>query len=116
MDMASEQTGFRGLLAQLRQATAQLADAAVDTLQQRIELLVRAYRAELQRAITLSTLAQGVMLFVWTAAVFAAAAVLMAFWDRHRVAAAWWTAGGFLATAALGATLLLRLRNPSPRR
>lgn len=116
MDMAGNQSGIGGFLAGVRQAATQLADAAANSLQQRIEALSQALRLEMQRAIALSALAQGVMLFVWTAAVFAAAALLMTLWDGHRVAAAWCAAGGFLATAALGATLLLHLRNPSPRR
>ena len=109
---AEEQASFGGLgrvLDTLRQTAQRAAEAAVGAVRAQANEVVDAYRAELRRAMAVFALACAVLLFVWSAAVFAALALEFAWWETHRAAASLWGAAGFLVLAGVSALLMAQL-------
>lgn len=112
----SSPSGFARLFDMLRQTAQRAADAAVGAVRAQANEVLDAYRAELRRAVSVYLLCRAVLLFIWSAAVFAAIALLSVWWESHRAAASLWVAAGFLLLAAGSATAvwgLTRRRRPS---
>jgi hypothetical protein len=106
------QAGPRGigrLFDMLRQTAQRAADAAVGAVRAQAHEVLDAYRAELRRAVSVYLLCRAVLLFVWSAAVCAAVALLSVWWESHRLAASLWSAAGFLVLAAGSAIAVWRL-------
>lgn len=102
-------SGFARLLDVLRQTAQRAADAAVGAVRAQANEVLDSYRAELRRAVSVYLLCRAVLLFIWSAAVFAAVALLSALWESHRAAASLWAAAGFLLLAAAAAIAVWRL-------
>ena len=93
----------------IRQTALRAADAAVGVVRAQASEVLDSYRAELRRAVSVYLLCRAVLLFVWSAAVFAAIALLSVWWETHPMAASLWAAAGFLALAAGSAIAVWRL-------
>lgn len=92
-----------------RQTAQRAADAAVGAVRAQANEVLDSYRAELRRAISVYLLCRAVLLFIWSAAVCAAVALLSTEWETHRLAASLWAAVGFLVLAAASALAVWRL-------
>jgi len=92
--------GFGRLFDAIRQTALRAAGAAVGVVRAQASEVLDSYRAELRRAVSLYMLCRAVLLFVWSAAVFAAIGLLSVWWETHRMAASLWVAAGFLVLAA----------------
>jgi len=101
--------GIGRLFDAIRQTALRAADAAVGVVRAQATEVLDSYRAELRRAVSVYLLCRAVLLFVWSAAVFAAVALLSVWWETHRMAAALWAAAGFLLLAAGSAIAVWRL-------
>lgn len=116
MSVIAEETRYRmlGLAAAIRRLTATLASA----VEANFARAVTAYRLELRRAGFVLSLSLAAALLGFAAFVFAALAVMIAFWPSHPALAA--AALAFLfAASAFAAALLIRGRTrgvPSPER
>jgi len=101
--------GFARIFDVLRQTAQRATDAAVGAVRAQANEVLDSYRAELRRAVSVYLLCRAVLLFVWSAAVFAAVALLSVWWESHRTAAALWAAAGFLILAFASAISVWRL-------
>jgi uncharacterized membrane protein YqjE len=93
----------------LRQTAQRAADAAVGAVRAQATEVLDTYRAELRRAVSVYLLCRAVLLFVWSAAVCVAVALLSVWWETHRLAASLWAAAGFVVLAAAAAFAVWRL-------
>lgn len=109
--------GFARVFDVLRQAALRAADAAVGAVRAQANEVMDAYRAELRRAVAVYLLCRAILLFVWSAAVFAALALEFLWWESHRTAVSLWVAAGFVTLAAVSAAIVARLtRRSQPTR
>lgn len=104
-----DRNGLGRIFDVLRQGAQRAADAAVGAVRAQASEVLDAYRAELRRAVSVYLLCRAVLLFSWSAAVFAAVALLSAWWQTHRAAASIWVAAGFVVLAAACALAVWRL-------
>jgi uncharacterized membrane protein YqjE len=101
--------GIGRLFDTLRQTAQRAADAAVGAVRAQASEVLDTYRAELRRTVSVYLLCRAVLLFVWSATVCAAVALLSVWWDTHRLAASLGAAAGFLVLAAVSALIVWRL-------
>lgn len=105
--------GVAGAAQQLTQSLVRLLDMAADYgrgVLERAEAEIEAERRyRIRQACCIGALVMLVPLFL----LFTGVAVLIAFWETHRVVAAFSVAGGFLLLAVVAA-LLMRSRRPRP--
>ena len=101
--------GFARIFDVLRLTAQRAADAAVGMVRAQANEVLDSYRAELRRAVAVYLLCRAVLLFVWSAAVLGAVALLAVSWETHRAAASLWAAAGFLSLAAASAIAVWRL-------
>lgn len=101
--------GFAWLFDSLRQTAQRAAEAAVGVVREQANEVVDVYHAELRRAMAVYILCRAVLLFIWSAAVFAAVALESAWWASHRTAASLYAAAGFVVLAAASALLVRSL-------
>ena len=104
-----EQVGIGRWPELLQQGATWLADAALEPLRERLEALAGVGRRELRRAVAAYLLCRLLALFLGAAAGLGALAVMLAWWDGHRVLAAGSLAAVFLVISAGCAAALVRL-------
>lgn len=102
-------SGIGRLFDIVRQIAQRAAEAAVGAVRAQANEVLDNYRAELRRAVSVYLLCRAVLLFIWSAAVFAALALLSVSWETHRAAASLWVAAGFLLLAAGSSIAVWRL-------
>jgi len=105
--MSSHESSIREHAAALLAALGRLSGAVASVVEDGTARAVAAYRLELRRVAAQFALALAAAFFVCAAAGFAVSAILMAFWDTHRVLATSCIAAG-LALCALGCAQLMR--------
>lgn len=96
----------------LRQGAEWVAGVALEPLRDRLDALAGVGRRELRRAAAIYLLCRLLALFLAGAAGLVALAVMLAWWNAHRVLAAASTAAAFLIIAAGCAIALIRLGRP----
>jgi uncharacterized membrane protein YqjE len=101
--------GIGRLFDVLRQTAQRATDAAVGAVRAQASQVLDTYRAELRRAVSVYLLCCAVLLFVWSATVCVAVALLSVWWETHRLAASLWAAAGFLLLAAGSALAVWQL-------
>jgi hypothetical protein len=102
-------SGIGHLFDLLRQTAQRAADAAVGAVRAQANEVLDTYRAELRRAVSVYVLCRAVLLFLWSATVCVAVALLSVWWESHRLAASFWAAAAFLVLAAGSAIAVWRL-------
>lgn len=107
-----EQVGIGRWPELLQQGATWLADAALEPLRERLEELAGLARREVQRVALAYLLCRLLALFLGAAAGLGALAVMLAWWDGHRVLAALSIAAIFLVIATGCAIALARLGRP----
>jgi len=111
-DFRDERDEPRGFLAGMLRAAERLGDVAANAVRDGTESVAQLSRRELSRAIATYNLWITLLLFAWSAALVCAAALVMAYWDTHRVAASL-CAGGALLAVAMAAAIALWIRRPA---
>ncbi len=105
----------RGPVRQLIASVSGLLATAIGIGRTRLELLTVELREELQRTAELLVWATVALLAALGGVLFAGLAVILAFWDTHRILAAVLVTAGYFALAAYAALLVRsRLRSRPP--
>lgn len=105
--------GAAGTAQQLAQSVARLFDMAADYGRGMLERAEAEIAAEKRYRIRQACCIGALAILVPLTLLFTGVAVLIAFWETHRVAAAFAVAGGYLLLAGM-AVLLMRTRRPRP--
>lgn len=105
--------GIAGAAQQLTQSLARLVELAADYGRGMLERAEAEIAAERRYRIRQACCIGALVVLVPLGLLFAGVAVLITFWDTHRVAAAFAVAGGYMLLAAVAA-LLMRSRRPRP--
>lgn len=103
--------GVAGAAQQLTQSLARLMEMAADYGRSMLERAEAEIAAEKRYRIRQACCIGALVILVPLALAFIGVAVLIAFWDTHRVAAAFAVAGGYMLLAA-AAALVLGMRRP----
>ncbi|MDQ2639623.1 MAG: hypothetical protein M3Y79_03445 [Pseudomonadota bacterium] len=103
--------GVAGAAQQLTQSLARLMEMAADYGRGMLESAEAQIAAEKRYRIRQACCIGALVILVPLALMFIGVAVLIAFWDTHRVAAAFAVAGGYVLLAAVAA-LVLGMRRP----
>jgi hypothetical protein len=100
-----------GIVGCLVLAVRRLADTATNAMRDGGEAIALLWRREVNRAIATYNLWLALVLFAWSAAMLAAAALIVGLWDTHRVAAILYACGGLFVMAMAAAVALQRRRS-----
>lgn len=105
--------GVAGAAQQLTQSLVRMLDMAADYGRGMLERAEAEIAAERRYRIRQACCIGALVMLVPLVLVFTGVAVLIAFWETHRVVAAFAVAGGYLLLAVVAA-LLMRSRRPRP--
>lgn len=106
-------SGVTGAAQQLAQSLARLVDMAADYGRDMLERAEAQIAAERRYRVRQICCIGALLLLVPLGLLFTGVAVIVTFWDSHRVAAAFGVAGAYFLLAVV-AVLLMRSRKPRP--
>lgn len=108
--LPDSQGAARGFLDTMRQMANRIAEEAAAAVLDRTNRLSEILRGELHRAIKVHVLCWAVLLFGWSAMVCGSTALMLAGWERHRLATVVGATSAFLLIAVAAAAAIGRLR------
>lgn len=91
-----------------------LSATGIAILRTRIELFGTEFKAELSHALNLLVMAHALLLIAVLAATFTGGALIVTFWDSHRVLVSWLVAGAFGMAGILVCAILVRTLRAKP--
>ena len=104
-----------GLASGLFRSITQFVASLVTLTQTRLELLTTELREEVQRVASLAVYAFIALLAAMLGLFFLGLAIVIVYWDTHRVMAAWLVTATFFSLAIIAVvTLVLKTRNQPP--
>jgi len=103
-----------GLASGLFRSITQFVASLVSLTQTRLELLTTELQEEVQRVASLAIYAFVALLAAMLGLFFLGLAIVIVFWDTHRVLAAWLVTGTFFALAVVAVIILIAKTRSQP--